>query len=65
MLKLDQSDGALLRVASLSSHTPQKEAQPGDAIAALARHQKLVVVLAAMLLEVCRQIEEGLRERIA
>jgi len=60
MLQLDEANRSFLGVTRLSAHSPEEERQPGHQVALLARDQQVVVVLAAVLLEVGREVEERL-----
>jgi hypothetical protein len=61
VLQLDQPNRSLLGVTGLPAHTVQEEREPGKGIAALAREEQVVVVLAAVLLEIGGQVEQWLQ----
>ncbi len=65
MLRLDEANGSLLGVAGLASCASEEERQPGHEVTVLAGDQQVVVVLAAVLLEVRREVEERLGQRVA
>src|SRR5699024_5158293 len=65
VLQLDEPDRSIFGVSCLPTDAFQEEREPGHEITSLAREEQVVVVLASVLFEVHRQVEERLGPRLS